>query len=59
MAVVQNYRRKEADAARLGAEVVSHTKEHMQSELGLAVERRWNPYNPDRRLTVPEWLVSQ
>ncbi len=59
MAVVQNYRRKEADAARLGAEVVAHTQEHMETELGLAMERRWNPYTPDRRLTVPEWLVTQ
>lgn len=58
-AVVQNYRRKEADAARLGAEVVNHTRAHMRSELGLAVERRWNSYNPDRRMVVPQWLVSQ
>jgi superfamily II DNA or RNA helicase len=58
-AVVQNYRRKEADAARLGAEVVSHTQEHMMEALGLATSRSWNPYNPNQPMRLPEWMVSQ
>ena len=54
-AVVQNYRRKEADAARLGAEVVDRTSDFARANLG-ATERRWNPYQPTTRMRIPPWM---
>ena len=57
-AIVQNYRRKEADAVRLGVEVVERTKELTMDNLGLAVQRGWNPYNPQIKMEIPEWMTS-
>jgi superfamily II DNA or RNA helicase len=54
-AIVQNMRRKEADAERLAEETQRHIGPAMRAAIG-ATERRWNPYNPTTRMEVPQWL---
>lgn len=55
-AIVQNYRRKEADAARMGAEVVHYTKDLTRASLGMTVSRGFNPYNPRQSMELPSWI---
>jgi len=57
-AIVQNYRRKEADAARLAAEMVALVKDTMMAELG-TTGREWNPYNPTTPIRVPSWIGQE
>lgn len=53
--VMANYRRKEADAARMAAEVSAHASELVRAEVrGLA--REWNPYEPSTPMAVPDWI---
>lgn len=53
-AIVANYRRKEADAARMAAEMTAHVGAAVRAEvIGLAKE--WNPYDPDVTMAVPAW----
>jgi hypothetical protein len=54
-AVVQNMRRKEADAERLAQETAALVGPAMRAAIG-AVERRWNPYNPSTPMELPRWL---
>jgi len=51
-AIVQNLRRKEADADRLAEETQRHVGPAMRAAMG-ATERRWNPYNPTVPMEVP------
>lgn len=53
--VVENYRRKEADAARMGAEMASHVIESVRAEVCGASKREWNPYEPAVKMRVPAW----
>lgn len=53
--VVQNLRRKEADAERMAAEMISHVIDAVRSEVTGSV-REWNPYNPSVKQMVPAWL---
>ncbi len=55
-AIVQNLRRKEADADRLAEETQRHVGPAMRAAMG-ATERRWNPYNPTVPMEVPSWLM--
>jgi hypothetical protein len=54
-AILQNLRRKEADADRLAEETQSYVGPAMRAAIG-AVERRWNPYNPSMKMECPPWL---
>ncbi len=54
-AVIENYRRKEADAARLGAEMASHVMDSVRAEVIGVSAREWNPYAPSVKMTVPAW----
>lgn len=54
-AILQNLRRKEADADRLAEETQSYVGPAMRAAVG-AVERRWNPYNPTIKMEIPSWL---
>jgi len=54
-AVVANYKRKEADAARMSAEMTRHVGDAVRAEVsGLA--REFNPYQPAASIAVPGWL---
>lgn len=54
-AVIENYRRKEADAARMGAEMAEHAMDSVRAEVVGASVREWNAYKPSVRMTVPSW----
>lgn len=57
-AIVANYRRKEADAARFSAEMSSRVLELVRAEVAGATAREWNEYNPRVEMTIPEWLLE-
>lgn len=54
--VIQNYRRKEADAARLGAEMASHVIATVRDEVQGASSKEWNDYTPKVQQIIPSWL---
>lgn len=58
-AVVENYRRKEADAARLGAEMAAHVMDSVRAEVVGVSRREWNAYNPSVKMTVPAWAGEE
>lgn len=54
-AIVENYRRKEADAARMAAEMTAHVGEAVRAEVrGLA--REFNDYDPQISMRRPVWM---
>jgi superfamily II DNA helicase RecQ len=54
-AIVENYRRKEKDAAKMAIEMTAHVGDAVRAEVrGLA--REFNPYQPAKRMTLPAWL---
>lgn len=54
-AIVENYRRKEADAAKMSVEMTAHVGEAVRAEVrGLA--REFNPYQPSVRMSLPSWF---
>jgi hypothetical protein len=57
-AIVANYRRKDADAARMGAEMISHVKATLMADMGVST-REWNQYQPSTEMTIPEWIGQE
>jgi hypothetical protein len=56
--VIDNYRRKEADAARLGAEMALQVIDSVRAEIQGASAREWNPYDAHTAMTIPSWLME-
>lgn len=56
--VVENLRRKEADAAALAEALSTETREAVKSSV-LGVTRTATPYTPTQKLTIPDWLESE
>lgn len=54
--VIDNYRRKEADAARLGAEMASQVLDSVRAEVQGASAREWNPYDANQPQIIPSWM---
>lgn len=54
-AIVENYRRKESDAAKMAAEMTVHVGDAVRAEVR-GLSREFNPYKPAARLAVPGWL---
>lgn len=54
-AIVENYRRKEADAARMAASMTAHVGGAVRAEVR-GLSREFNPYKPSMSMTVPEWI---
>lgn len=57
-AIVENFRRKEADAERMAGEMGSRMRDVMRAEV-LGAKREWNEYSPSVRQTVPAWLGQE
>jgi hypothetical protein len=53
--VLDNFKRKEADADRMAAELRDHVGEHVLSEVVGQSTREWNEYRKPN-ITFPEWL---
>lgn len=56
-AVKENVERKEAQCAKMTAEMVKHTKEILEEEIRGTV-RIVIPYNPQIEMKIPEWLTA-
>lgn len=56
--VIANYRRKEADAARMGAEMTAQVGDSVRREVR-GTGREWNPYQPSVKQTVPTWVGEE
>lgn len=56
--VMANYRRKEADAARMAADMLEHVKESMVANVR-GTGRKWNPYHPKKEIVVPTWIGKE
>jgi len=56
-AIVLNYRRKEADAQRMGSEIRNIVKDIVRAQV-TNMGRGWNKYEADTNTTIPEWLVT-
>jgi hypothetical protein len=54
-AIVDNYRAKEADAARMAREMSAHVAEVVRAEVQ-GLRREFNPYQPAAPMAVPAWL---
>lgn len=54
-AVIANYRRKEADAARMAAEMTAQVGDALRAEVR-GSGREFNPYNPRSEMAVPAWI---
>lgn len=54
-AIVDNYRRKEADAAKMAAEMTAHVGDAVRAEVR-GLSREFNPYRPSKRMELPSWL---
>lgn len=54
-AVLDNYRRKEADAAKMAAEMTAHVGDAVRAEVR-GLSREFNDYNPQRIMEIPSWL---
>lgn len=54
--VTENYRRKEADAERLAAELRAYVGPSVMAEVVGASAREWNEYAPAQRQVVPHWM---
>lgn len=54
--VLENYRRKEADAARMGAEMAAQVLDAVRAEVCGGSRREWNAYDPREAMQIPTWL---
>lgn len=55
--VVDNYRRKESDAARLGAEMAAQVIDSVRAEIQSASKREFNAYNANVEMEVAPWCM--
>lgn len=58
-AVIAAYRRKEADAARLAAEMTMRVSDAVRREVLGQESRRWNPYEPTVEMKIPGWVGQE
>ena len=56
--IAENFRRKEADAARMASEMGARTREFVQAEVLGASAREWNEYAPKKRMKQPMWRTA-
>jgi hypothetical protein len=54
-AVIENYRRKEADAARMAAEMTAHVGAAVRAEVR-GLQREFNDYDPRQPMLLPLWM---
>ena len=54
-AVVENYRRKESDAAKMASEMVAVVGDAVRAEVR-CLAREFNPYEPAQPMRIPAWI---
>ncbi len=55
-AIMANYRRKEADNARMAQEMREHSRAAVRMEVQGASGREWNPYDANMSMIIPTWV---
>lgn len=58
-AIMANYRRKEADYAKMAQEMREHSRAAVRAEVQGASAREWNPYEAHTNIIIPEWVRTQ
>lgn len=58
-AVIANYKRKEADAERMSAEMRARCRDAVLAEVVGRLRREWNPYDPQSVMRVPAWVGQE
>lgn len=58
-AIVANYRRKEADAQAMAAEMRKHSRAAVRSEVQGVNAKEWNEHNAWLTMDVPSWLSPE
>lgn len=56
--VIDNYKRKEADAAKMAKEMTAHVGDAVRAEVR-GLTREFNEYDPQQVMRLPLWLVTQ
>lgn len=54
--VVDNYKRKAAEAEKLGREMAELVGDAVRAEVLGATTREWNPHNAVATMTIPSWM---
>ncbi len=55
-AILDNVRRKEADAAKMSENMIVHMKDAMRSELGMTTRNK-TEYEPKQQMEIPKWIA--
>lgn len=55
-AIMANYRRKEADNARMAQEMREHSRAAVRMEVQGVSGREWNPYDANMSMIIPTWI---
>lgn len=58
-AIVANYRRKEADAAKMASEMRAFSRDAVRAEVIGSTAREWNEYDPKMPMRIPHWLRTE
>lgn len=58
-AIMANYRRKEADAARMAAEMRQFSRDAVRAEVQGFTAREWNGYDAIHPMILPPWIHTQ
>ena len=54
--ILENYRRKEAEAEKLSAEMTARISDYVRRDVRGMNPKRWNEYNPKLTMRLPEWM---
>lgn len=57
--IVDNYRRKEADAIRMGIEMAAQVGDAVRAEVKGSTAKEWNAYDAHTRMMVPSWAATE
>lgn len=54
--VLENYRRKEAEAEKLSVEMTARISDYVKRDVRGMNPKRWNHYNPTKKMVRPLWM---
>ena len=55
--ILENYRRKESESARLSEEMTSRIADYVRRDVRGMNPKRWNEYDPKIPMELPSWLI--
>lgn len=54
--ILENYRRKEAEAEKLSAEMTKRIADYVRRDVAGMNPPRWNAYKPTKDMVIPSWM---